>query len=97
MAAPLLNSQPVPVYSGVPPFPALVSFGSLCSCSLLFASLPAVYSLIELSLLWARPSNHGLPVEVKIPVLFPRHSTYDHDDLVIIPVWALAPARLISY
>jgi hypothetical protein len=97
MAAPLLNSQHVPIYLGVPPFHALVSFGNLYSCTLLFSSLHVVYSPIDLSLPLARPSNHGLLVEVKLPVIFPHHGTYDHDDSVTIPVRSLAPARLISY
>jgi hypothetical protein len=93
MIAPLLDSQPVPVYRGVPPFPALVFVVSLAVVLLLFTSISVVYSLIELPLLQARPSNHGLPVEVNLPILFPRHGMYDHDGSVIIPVRSLAPAR----
>jgi hypothetical protein len=63
----------------------------------LFASLPVVCSLIKLPLLRASPSNHGLPVEVEFPILFPRHSTYVHDGSTVIPVLSLAPARLKSY
>jgi len=97
IAAPLLHSQPVPVYPGVPPFLILVSFGSLCNCVLLFASLPTVRSLIKLPLLRTRPSNHCLPVEVKLLVLFSGHGPYGYNDLTIIPVLALVPARLISF
>jgi hypothetical protein len=97
METTLLNYQPVLVYTWVPPDPALVSFGSSYICVLLFASILVISSLIELSPLWGRPSNHGLPIEVNLPILFPHHSTYDHDELAIILVWALAPARLISY
>jgi hypothetical protein len=86
MVAPLLNSHHVPIYTGVSPFPALVSFGSPYSCTLLFASISTISSLIELVLLWARPSNHGFPIEVNLPVIFPCHGTYDHDDSVVIPV-----------
>jgi hypothetical protein len=97
MAAPLLFSQPVSVYLGVPPFPTLESVGSLYTCALMFASLPTVCSLIELPLLQAHPSNHGLPVEVKIPIHFPRHGTSVHDDLTVISVVSLALAHLKSY
>jgi hypothetical protein len=97
MTSPLPSSQLVPVYTWVPPFPALVSVVAPVVTLFLFSSIFVVSSLIETSLQWARPSNHGLSVEVNLPVLFPRHNMYDHDDSVIIRVRALAPARLISY
>jgi hypothetical protein len=92
----LLDSQLVLVYTGVPPFHALVSVVAPAIALFLFASISAVSVLIELPLLRARPSNHGLPVEVNLPILFPCHSTYDHDESTIISVRALAPTRLIS-
>jgi hypothetical protein len=97
METPFPGSQPILVYTGVPPFQALVFVVAPVVALFLFASISVVSSLIETSLLQARPSNHGLPIEVNLPVLFPRHGTYDHDDSTIIHVRALAPARLISY
>jgi hypothetical protein len=48
-------------------------------------------------LLRAHPSNHGLPIEVKLPILFPLHDTYDHDDSTVIPILDVSLARLIFY
>ena len=93
MATPLLDSQPLPVYTRVPPFPALVCVVDNIVALFLFASISTVSSLIEIPLLRACLSNHGLPVEVNLLVLFPYHGTYDHDDSIIIPVWDLAPSR----
>jgi hypothetical protein len=97
MVAHLLDSQPIPFYTGVPPFPSLVFVVYPRVALFLFASISVVSSLIELPLLQACPSNHGMPIEVNLPILFPHHNTYDHDDSTIIPVRALAPAHLISY
>jgi hypothetical protein len=88
MEAPFLDSPPVS-------YPCV--YDGSYNYALLFTFIYAVSSLIEISLLWACPSKHGLPVEVNLPILFPRHSTYDPDDSTIILVWALALARLISY
>jgi hypothetical protein len=53
---------------------------------------PLLYSqLIELPLLQAFPSNHCIPIESNLPILFAHHNTYDHDDSTIIPVRALGP------
>ena len=92
-----MDSQPVPIYTWVPPFPTLVSVVALVVVLFLFASIYVVSSLIETSLLRPCPSNHGLPVEVKLLVLFYGHGPYGHNDSTVIPVLALAPARLISY
>jgi hypothetical protein len=72
-------------------------YGGSCSCALLFTSISVVSSLIEISLLRARPAKHGFPVEVNLPILFPHRSTYDHDVSTVIPIQALALACLISY
>jgi hypothetical protein len=89
MATPFLRAQPISIYPRVPPFPALVSIGKLFTCALLFVSIPVVCSLIELPLVQYCPSNHGLPIEVEFPVIFPHHGTYVHDGPSVIPVLSL--------
>jgi hypothetical protein len=51
---------------------------------------------MEILLLRARPCNHGLPVEVVLPVLFLCLGMCDHDSPSIIPASALAPAHCVT-
>ena len=91
-----LNSPPVPIDPGIPSFQALVFV--VASVVVLFsaASIPSASPLMEILLLRDHPCNHGLPVEVVLPVLFLCLGMCDHDIPSIIPVSATALARCVT-
>jgi hypothetical protein len=73
VVAPLLVIHLVPHFTEILPFLSLVSM-VVPIALLLFMDIPAFFPLIDLLLLRACPSNHGLSVVVITPVLYPHCS-----------------------
>jgi hypothetical protein len=90
-----LNSPPIPVNPGVPPFRALVFVVAPAIALFLAASIPSASPLMEILLPRTRPCNHGLPIEVVLPILFLCLGMCDHDNLSVIPVPTIVPARCV--
>jgi hypothetical protein len=95
--APLLVTQLAPHFTGVLPFPALVSVVAPAIALLLFVTILVVFPFIDLLSLRSCPSNHGLFIVVISPILFPSGGSYDHDDSSFIPVRISSPTHLRSY
>jgi hypothetical protein len=62
----------------------------------LLVAIPVVSPLIDLLLLRACPFNHGFPIVVISPILFPYCGSFDHDDLAFILVRVPSPTCLRS-
>jgi hypothetical protein len=91
-----LNSPLVPLYPGVPSCWALIFVVAFASALCPITTIPSALPLMEILLLQARPCNHGLLVEVVLPVLFVCLDMCDHDSPFVIPALTIARACCVT-
>jgi len=79
-----MNSPLVPIDPGVPSFLALVFVVAPIVVLFLTATIPSASPLMVVLLLWTRPCNHGMHVEVVLPILFLYLGMCEHDNPSVI-------------